>query len=160
MAQIEALGYRLNEQAKEVLSEAFGDFFLGNIGPAPFSMHAVTASEVHDGNITVTNSEHQLQIATHFVRSPKTLLLPHLHYLPRHPLLGLKSDETCTPSSKHTYASCALPCPNMAYLRPCLPSFHSIVCFLSLSRFASPEPLTIGGTRQMSSPWTNMKSWV
>ena len=44
------------------LTEALTRFYLCDIGPAPFSVHAVEKEEQEDKDITVTCAEHQLQL--------------------------------------------------------------------------------------------------
>jgi hypothetical protein len=68
--QICDLGYALDEAAKEALAAALERFYVCDIGPAPFSMHAVVKAEQNDNMVTVTVSEHCLQMATHWIRHP------------------------------------------------------------------------------------------
>lgn len=68
--QICDLGYALDDAAKEALAAALERFYVCDIGPAPFSLHAVVDADQNDHMVTVTVSEHCLQMATHWIRHP------------------------------------------------------------------------------------------
>lgn len=71
---IESLSYCLDEAAKETLAQALERFYLCNIGPAPFSIHALENEEKISDKITVTVAEHCLQMATHWLRHPPSFM--------------------------------------------------------------------------------------
>jgi len=70
ISQICDLGYELDDTAKKALAAALERFYVCDIGPAPFSVHAVVNDEKNDNLKTVTVAEHCLQMATHWVRHP------------------------------------------------------------------------------------------
>jgi len=65
------LGYPIGEEEQKAMAEALERFYICDIGPAPFSVHALLEHEEDiDNELTVTVSEHCLQMATHWLRHP------------------------------------------------------------------------------------------
>lgn len=54
----------------QALTQGLSRFYKCDIGPAPFSVAAVDQIDVNNADITLTVSEHCLQMATHFMRHP------------------------------------------------------------------------------------------
>jgi hypothetical protein len=68
---ITALGYTLTAEAKACLEGMLRRLLICDVGPAPFSVHAVEGLMGHmeeDACVSVTN--HCLQVATHWLRNP------------------------------------------------------------------------------------------
>lgn len=71
IAAISSLGYALSDKAKQCLDAMLQRFFICDVGPAPFSVHAIEdlAIEKHE-EVYVTVAQHCLQLATHWLRNP------------------------------------------------------------------------------------------
>jgi hypothetical protein len=74
---IQSKGFVLSDMAKKSLGEMLKRFYICDVGPAPFSIHSVeemTKAGMDVDDLTVSVSQHCLQMAMHWLRNPPDFL--------------------------------------------------------------------------------------